>query len=48
MGIQGILALRDFTIRDPRYFVIWFLILEEKILKKNLKKKCYFFYHYYS
>ena len=29
--IQGIPAFRDFTIRDPQYFVIWFQAIFREI-----------------
>ena len=37
--IQGIPAFRDFTIRDPRYFVILFWALFLDFEEKNPKKK---------
>ena len=44
MDIQEVPAFRDFRIRDPRYFVIWFHALfrenfrdfEKKIQKKKI------------
>ena len=37
--VQGIPELRDFTIRDPRYFVIQFWAPFHDFEKKNQKKK---------
>ena len=37
--LQGIPAFRDFTIRDPRYFVILFEAKIHDFEEKNLKKK---------
>ena len=40
--IQGIPAFRDFTIRDPRYFVILFEAKFHDFEEKNPKKKIFF------
>ena len=37
--LQGIPAFRDFTIRDPRYFVILFQASIRDFERKNQKKK---------
>ena len=38
IGVQGIPAFRDFTIRDPRYFVILFEAKFHDLEEKNSKK----------
>ena len=38
INIQGIPAFRDFTIHDPRYFLILFFMILKKKFKKNGKK----------
>ena len=40
--VQGTLAFRDFTIRDPRYFVILFEAKFHDFEEKNPKKKFFF------
>jgi hypothetical protein len=42
--IQGIPAFRDFTIRDPRYFVILFQAFLKKKEKRKKKKKSELFW----
>ena len=37
--VQGIPAFRDFTIRDPRYFVIMFQAKFHDFKEKNSKEK---------
>ena len=41
-SIQGIPAFRDFTIRDPRYFVILFQASISWFWAKKSKKKIFF------
>ena len=38
-GLQGIPAFRDFTIRDPRYFLILFQAKFHDLEEKNPKKQ---------
>ena len=49
--VQGTLAFRDFTIRDPRYFVILFEAkfhdFEEKIQKKIFFSEFFFFQNFF-
>ena len=39
LNIEGIPAFRDFTIRDPRFFVIQFQAFFHDFEKKKIKKK---------
>ena len=44
--IQGIPAFRDFTIRDPRYFVILFFMILKKKIQKQFFFGIYFFFRF--